>query len=334
MKRIGLLTGGGDCPGLNAAIRAVVRRAPAHDLNVLGFRHGWQGLAERDYTELTIDAVAGILPRGGTILATSRTNPYTNTDLKKSLFESVDALGLHGVVVIGGDGTLRAAARLVTEDLPLVGIPKTIDNDVAATDLSIGYDTAVSIACEALDRLHSTAESHDRVMVVEVMGHRAGWIAVASGIAAGADIIVVPEFPTRVSEVCGLIEQRRQRGRSFSIVVVAEGAALLDEQGQDLAQPNAGMGSVVARAIEERTGHETRVTVLGHVQRGGTPTAADRVLATRMGVLACDLVAQGHTGMLTALRGRAVEAVRLDDTATQLKPVDAELFQLSRVFFG
>src|SRR3954452_13133914 len=286
--RIGVLTGGGDCPGLNAAIRAIVRKAiDRYGHAIVGFRDGWRGPLENMHDELTIESTRGILPRGGTILRTSRTNPFTREDGPERIRENLAGLHLDGLIAIGGEDTLGVAARLNAEHgLPVVGVPKTIDNDLGATDMTFGFDTAIHVATEAIDRLHTTAESHNRVMVVEVMGRHAAWIALHSGLAGGADVILIPERPFDIEEVCRLIRRRHSRGRYFSIVVVAEGAlpkegtmatigpAATDEFGHARL---GGIGQQLEREIEARTGFESRTTVLGHTQRGGTPTAFDRV---------------------------------------------------------
>ena len=305
--RIGVLTGGGDCPGLNAVIRAIVRKGiDGYGHAIVGFRDGWRGPLENAYEELTIESTRGILPRGGTILRSSRTNPFKRDDGPRRIAENMRTLNLDGLIAIGGEDTLGAAARLHAEHgLPVLGVPKTIDNDLGGTDMTFGFDTAVQIATDAIDRLHTTAESHNRVMIVEVMGRHAGWIALHSGLAGGADVILIPERPFDIDEVVRLIRRRHSRGRYFSIVVVAEGATpaegtleivggAKDEFGHERL---GGIGQLLEREIEQRTGFETRATVLGHIQRGGTPTAFDRVLATRLGLAAIDAAherALGH----------------------------------------
>jgi ATP-dependent phosphofructokinase / diphosphate-dependent phosphofructokinase len=342
--RIGILTGGGDCPGLNAVIRAVTRRALDRDDQVVGVMHGWRGLIEGTTRPLAAADISGILPRGGTILRTSRTNPYKEEDgLKRAL---AGMAALNALVVIGGEDTLGVAARLHAEhDAPVVGVPKTIDNDLSGTDYTFGFDTALSIATEAIDRLHSTAESHDRVMVCEVMGRHAGWIALLSGMAGGADVVLIPEQPVTVERCCELIGRRHARGKDFSIVVVSEGWELRFDSGQGqmvaAADTDAfgharlgGIGAVLAAEIEQRTGFETRVTALGHVQRGGSPTAHDRVLATRFGLKAADLVFEGSFGMMAALRGNEIVAVPIADAVAQLKTVPPELYAQAETLFG
>ena len=344
--RIAVLTGGGDCPGLNAVIRAVVRRAQAHQFEVVGLRDGWKGLIEDRTFTLTRENTAGILHRGGTILGTSRVNPFTVEGGAEKVLANAARHGIQAVVAIGGEGTLSAAARLYEHGLQVVGIPKTIDNDLNGTDYTFGFDTAVSIATEAIDRLHSTAESHKRVIVVEVMGRHVGWIATHAGIAGGADVILVPEEPADLAAVAEQLKRRYAGGTSFSIVVVAEGTKIrataeepehvvtsgaLDEAGRVRL---GGVGQFVAQELERRTGFETRVSVLGHIQRGGTPTAHDRVLASRFGVHACDMVAKGEFGRMAALRGNEVTSVALADATRTLKRVPAEYFDVARVFFG
>src|SRR5438067_4628884 len=313
--RIGVLTGGGDCPGLNAVIRAVVRKGEGvYGHNLIGFRYGWRGVIECQTTDLTVGTTRGILHRGGTILGTSRTNPYRTDDGVRRVLDTVKRERFDSLVAIGGEDTLGVASSLTDEGVKIVGVPKTIDNDLSATDFTFGFDTAVQVATDAIDRLHTTAESHDRVMVCEVMGRHAGWIATYAGIAGGADIILVPEEPFDIAEVCAQIEHRHQRGSNFSIVVVAEGATPkegtmavrsgdVDEFGH---VQLGGISNEIQREIGERTGFETRVTILGHVQRGGTPTAYDRVLATRFGVAAVDAVQDGAFATMVALRGDAI----------------------------
>ena len=345
-ERIGILTGGGDCPGLNAVIRAVTRRSLDRGCEVIGIREGWRGLVEGRFVPLGPREISGILPRGGTILGTSRTNPYrTEGDLDRVL-ERFD--GFHALVAVGGEDTLGVAARLHEErGFPVVGVPKTIDNDLSATDYTFGFDTAVFIATEAIDRLHTTAESHNRVMVVEVMGRHTGWIAVLSGIAGGADVVLIPEQPVTVEDACDDLRRRHERGKDFSIVVVSEGYELTYASGERRSvsqEPRpgdqfghvrlGGVGEALAREIEERTGFETRVTVLGHVQRGGTPTPHDRILATRFGLKAADLVAAGEFGMMAALHGDEIVAVPLADAVAELKAVPPAWFDVAHAFFG
>jgi phosphofructokinase-like protein len=347
-KRVGVLTGGGDCPGLNAVIRAVTRRSLTRGYEVVGVRDGWRGLVEGRFTELGPREISGILPRGGTILGTTRTNPYTSDDGVDRVLSNFEAAGLTALVAIGGEDTLGVAARLHGEhEVRVVGVPKTIDNDLSGTDYTFGFDTAVWIATEAIDRLHTTAESHNRVMVVEVMGRHTGWIAVMSGIAGGADVILIPEQPITVEDACQELKRRHERGKDFSIVVVSEGYELTyasGEKRQVAEQASAsdqfghvrlgGVGDALAREIEERTGFETRVTVLGHVQRGGSPTPRDRVLATRYGLKAADLVEQENWGSMAALQGDAIVAVPLADAVAELKTVPPHWYEVAKAFFG
>jgi 6-phosphofructokinase 1 len=347
-KRIGILTGGGDCPGLNAVIRAVTRRSLDRGHEVLGVRAGWRGMVESTLAPLGRREISGILPRGGTIIGTSRTNPYKLEGGVDAVLATRERERLDAVVAIGGEDTLGVAARLYAEhEFPVVGVPKTIDNDLAATDYTFGFDTAVTIATEAIDRLHTTAESHNRVMVVEVMGRHTGWIAVMSGIAGGADVILIPEQPITVERACAELQRRHERGKDFSIVVVSEGYELTYESGHSrLVAEEAresdqfghvrlgGVGDALAADIEERTGYETRVTVLGHVQRGGTPTPRDRVLATRYGLKAADLVDEGAFGRMAALHGDAVVDVSLEEATRELKTVPREWYDVAQAFFG
>jgi len=349
--RIGILTGGGDCPGLNAVIRGIVRKGEGiYGHQFVGFRHGWRGVVENETVDLTVASTRGLIHRGGTILGTSRTNPYQSADGVSRLLDTLARQQIDALVTIGGEDTLGVAAKLSEPapqgaDVAVVGVPKTIDNDLSATDFTFGFHTAVQIATDAIDRLHTTAESHDRVMVVEVMGRYAGWIATYSGIAGGADIVLVPEEPFDIAEVCARIEHRHRRGSSFSIIVVAEGAAPREgtmESGGTSRSPVdqfghvqlGGIGNTVGEEIGRRTGFETRVTILGHVLRGGTPTAYDRVLATRFGIAAIDAIEDGDFATMVALRGQAIERVPIADAVRQLKTVDRELIDVASVFFG
>lgn len=340
---IGVLTGGGDCPGLNAAIRAIVRKGiDRHGHAIVGFRDGWRGALEGSYSELTIESTRGILHRGGTILGSSRTNPFKHEDGLDRIRRNMASLRLDGLIAIGGEDTLGAAAKLHELGVPLIGVPKTIDNDIGATDMTFGFDTAVNVATEAIDRLHTTAESHHRILVVEVMGRHAGWIALYAGLAGGADAILIPERPFDIDEVCDAVRRRHSRGRYFSIVVVAEGAALR-EGAVELADAETdefghvrlgGIGQRLAREIEGRTGIETRTTVLGHTQRGGTPTALDRVLATRLGVAAIDAATERRWGTMTALRSTRIELVPLEDAVRELRTVPVEEYDAAQALFG
>lgn len=341
MEKIGIMTGGGDCPGLNPVIRAVVKRAHLENWQVIGFRNGWRGVIDDDKIALDARAVSGILPRGGTILGTSRTNPYKKSGDVDKIKQTFSADDLTALIAVGGEDTLGVAAKLVGENLRLIGIPKTIDNDLSCTDYTFGFDTAVNVAMECIDRLHTTAESHNRVMVVEIMGRNAGWIALEAGLAGGADIILVPEFPIEIDEVCTLIKKRHARGKTFSIVAVAEGAKLtnqevvqdkkLDEFGHVML---GGIGNRLGRLIEEKTGYETRVTVLGHIQRGGSPTAFDRILGTRFGVKAVELIKQRKFGQMVSLQGNRVVSVPLSKAVGALKLVPTEMYETAKVFFG
>jgi 6-phosphofructokinase 1 len=346
-KRVALLTGGGDCPGLNAVIRAVTRRSLDRDYEAVGVREGWRGLVEGKFQELDDRAISGILPRGGTILGTTRTNPYKVEGGVERVLENFASARLDALVAIGGEDTLGVASRLFEEQgFPVVGVPKTIDNDLSATDYTFGFDTALTVATEAIDRLHTTAESHNRVMVVEVMGRHTGWIAVMSGMAGGADVILIPEHPITIEEACSDIQRRHARGKDFSIVVVSEGYEITYASGEKQQVTQAaptdqfghvrlgGVGDVLAAEIEERTGFETRVTVLGHVQRGGTPTPRDRILATRYGLKAADLVHEQSWGTMAALKGDDVVAVPLKDAVAELKTVPPEFYEAAKTFFG
>jgi len=341
--RIGLLTGGGDCPGLNAVIRAVVRKGiDAHSDELLGFKDGWRGVLEDSAEPLSIESTRGILPRGGTILGSSRTNPYKRDDGVTRVRQTFERRRLDGLIAIGGEDTLGVATRLHRDGLPVIGVPKTIDNDLGATDVTFGFDTALQVATEAIDRLHTTAESHNRILVVEVMGRNAGWIALHSGIAGGADVILIPEIPFDIDEVCRLIRRRHERGRYFSIVVAAEGATpkagtiALDAGGvDDFGHPRlGGIGQALEREIEQRTGYETRATVLGHIQRGGTPTAFDRVLATRLGLAAIDAAHDGAWGTMTALQATQIVLVALEDAVAEVRRVPVEEYERYGVLFG
>ncbi|HEY3726961.1 MAG TPA: 6-phosphofructokinase [Solirubrobacteraceae bacterium] len=341
--RIGLLTGGGDCPGLNAVIRAVVRKGiDAYGDELVGFRDGWRGVLDDVHEELTIESTRGILPRGGTILGSSRTNPLGREDGAGVVAETLRRHRLDGLIAIGGEDTLGAASRLADGGVEVIGVPKTIDNDLGATDVTFGFDTALQVATEAIDRLHTTAESHHRILVVEVMGRNAGWIALHSGLAGGADVILIPEIPFDIEEVCRLIDRRHHRGRYFSIVVVAEGAmpkegtmrvttGELDEFGHPRL---GGIGHQLEREIEQRTGFETRATVLGHVQRGGTPTAFDRVLATRLGLAAIDAAHDGRWGTMTALHANTIALVSLSEAVAEVRRVPPQEYQRYGVLFG
>ena len=341
---LGILTGGGDCPGLNAVIRAVVRRAQDERLPVLGIYSGWQGLVDGNVAPLTRHSVAGIQYRGGTILGTSRVNPLTDEETLRKIQDNWKRFGLSRLIVVGGNGTLSCAMRMWRDHgYPIVGVPKTIDNDIAGTDYTFGFDTAVSIATDAIDRLHTTAEALHRVMVVEVMGRHSGWIAAYAGIAGGADLVLVPEIPFRMSEICDMLSKRKQLGRPFSILVVAEDAKphpeedfLTAEQHEDVFHDGrlGGIGHLLANQIEQRTKLEARVSVLGYIQRGGTPTAYDRVLATRLGVFAVEMAARNEFGMMAAVQGPRMVSVALEEIADKYRPLDENIYETAKTFFG
>jgi 6-phosphofructokinase 1 len=340
---IGILTGGGDCPGLNAVIRAVVRRGEQLGYKVLGIKDGWRGMLTADAEPLTRDSISGILPRGGTILGTSRTNPLKKEEDKKTLLTNLKAMEIDYLIAVGGEDTLGVARQLVNENVKVVGVPKTIDNDVEGTDQTFGLDTAVSIVTEAIDRLHTTAESHHRVMVVEVMGRHAGWITMFSGLAGGADCILIPEESKTLEEVCQVIQRRHARGKKFSIIAASEGFQLkgqdalvtkdkpLDQFGHVLL---GGIGERLAKLIEKQTGFETRSVVLGHLQRGGSPTAFDRVLGMRYGVKAVDLIEEGKLGHMVCLKGNKITSIPLLEAMTKLKLVDQEWIRMAEIFTG
>ncbi len=340
--KVGILTGGGDCPGLNAVIRGIVRKGQKeYGDTLLGFHDGWRGVMASEYTELSIDSMRGTLPRGGTVLGTSRINPYMFPDGVDKVRATVEALELDAIVAIGGEGTLSCSAELFRVGIPVVGVPKTIDNDIGITERTFGFDTAVSIATEAIDRLHTTAESHNRIMVVEVMGRHVGHIATWAGLAGGATMTLIPEEPFDIEEVCAALRRRHEAGRYASIVVVAEGAK--PKEGTIEIAPDefdeyghirlGGIGNLVTREIEKRTGYETRVTILGHVQRGGSPTAFDRVLSTWFGVAAIDAVHDKAFGQMVALQANKVVRVPISDAVANLKFVNDEVWETAKQFF-
>ncbi len=342
--RIGILTGGGDCPGLNAVIRAVVRCSVADNNEVLGIKNGWQGLIEGEVEPLDRNSITGILPRGGTILGTSRFNPLKNESSLEKLHENWRRFGLDALVVVGGEGSLSAALEIVRRfNYPIVAVPKTIDNDLCGTDFTFGFDTAVGVVTDAVDRLHSTAESHHRVMVVEVMGRHSGWIAAYGGIAGGADVILVPEHPFRLSRVCRVLQNRLEQGRAFSIIVVAEDAHphpdenfLSNQLSNEIFQHErlGGIGNILGREIEKGTGIETRVTKLGYIQRGGSPSPFDRVLATRFGVKAYEMAMAHEWGRMASLQGTTVTSVPLEVAVSKARPLDEEIFRVAEMFLG
>ncbi len=345
--KVGILTGGGDCPGLNPVIRAAVRKGiEVYNYDMIGLYHGWAGLMNMNTGPLDLKSVSGILHRGGTILGTSRTNPAKVENGFEVAKENFKKINLDALIAIGGEDTLGVANKLHKMGVPVVGVPKTIDNDLFATDYTFGFDTSVNIIMDAIDRLHTTAESHDRVIIVEVMGRHAGWLAVYGGMAGGADVILIPEEPFDLNEVCQHIKKRHSRGKNFSIVVAAEGAQPKEGSsgGEFFTKDKSldafghvklgGIGDALAKAIEKNTSFETRAVVLGHVQRGGSPTAFDRVLGTRFGVGAIDLVKNKHFGKMVALQGNKIVAVPIEKAISKLKTVDKELYDIAKVFFG
>ena len=342
--KVGILSGGGDAPGINAVLRAIVRKAiQNYGYETFGIKDGWRGLVEGEFIPLDLKNISGLLPRGGSILGTSRTNPFKSEDGVKQILKNVSEQGVEAVIVIGGEDTLGVAYKLYEMGLPIVGVPKTIDNDLVGTDYTFGFQTAVAIACEALDRLHTTAESHHRVIILEVMGRYTGWIALEAGIAGGADVILIPEKPFEVEEVCECIRRRQKRGSTFSLVVAAEGAK--PKGGQEIVYSSGvdefgharlgGVGYYIGKEIEKRFENiDTRVVVLGHLQRGGSPNAFDRVLATRFGIGAIDLVHEGRFGQMVALQGNAIISVPLKDVVGKRKTVNLKLYEIAATFFG
>ena len=342
IKKIGILTGGGDCPGLNAVIRAVVYKASENNWEVLGIRYGWKGMLTADAIPLQKKDVEGILPMGGTILKTSRTNPYKVEGGAEKVIENAKKLGIDCLVAVGGEDTLGVANKLTKAGFHCVGVPKTIDNDLGATDYTFGYQTAVQIATDAMDRLHTTANSHDRVIVCEIMGRHAGWMAADSGTAASANWIYIPEQKGSVDDCCNMLKMRYARGERSAIIAVAEGAEFSDLDVNAAAQSTdafghvilGGVGETLAKEIEKRTGFETRHVVLGHTQRGGTPLAYDRILGTRLGVKAVEMIAAGQFAMMASLRGEHIEAVPIEEAVKTLKTVPAQYFEVARTFQG
>jgi 6-phosphofructokinase 1 len=341
--KVGILSGGGDAPGINAVIRAVVRKGFQYYRDeIVGIKDGWRGLLEGEFLPLDLKSASGILPRGGSILGTSRTNPFKQESGARKILENAKKTGIEAVVVIGGEDTLSVAYKMGEFGLKCIGVPKTIDNDLPGTDYTFGFNTAVAIATEALDRLHTTAEAHHRVMILEVMGRYTGWIALEAGLAGGADIILIPEKPFDIDEICDYIRRRQERGRNFSIIVVAEGAK--PKGGKEIVYSESidefghirlgGIGYYLGKEIEKCLGIETRVVVLGHLQRGGSPTAFDRILATRFGIAAIDLVHEEKFGYMVAIKGNKIVSVPLKDVAGKRKTVDLELYDIASVFFG
>jgi len=341
-KRIAVLTGGGDCPGLNPVLVGVVRKSLALDYEVIGIMKGWEGMIEKITMPLTRDQVSGILPRGGTILRTSRTNPYKDPENLEKVKQNFSDLGLDALIAVGGDDTLGVAHKLhELEGLPTVGVPKTIDNDLSGTDRTFGFDTATNIATEAIDRLHTTAESHNRVLVIELMGRHAGWITLYAGLAGGADVILIPEVPMSVDAVCRIIRERHARGRDFSIVAISEGANLGEGMVLQTGDKDAfghvrlgGIGERLSKEIEKHTGFETRCVVLGHLQRGGTPTAYDRYLGLRFGMTAVELIEAGNFGTMVSLRGNDFVPIPLKEAVSQTRTVSPDLYEKLKIFFG
>ena len=339
MKKIGILTGGADCPGLNSVIRSVVRKGIQLGFVVTGIKNGWSGLIDNDMRVLDVRSTSGILDRGGTILGTSRINPLKDPNAVKKIKENYKRSGIDALIAVGGEDTLRVAQELYKQDgIKVVGVPKSIDNALSGTDYAFGFDTAVNVATECIDRLHTTAESHHRIMVIEVMGRYTGWIALEAGIAGGADIILIPEIPVNIEEVCDLLKNRHKRGKTFSIIVISEGTEVkgysrpkghVDDFGN---ARFGGVGELVAKIIEEDTGYETRVSVLGHIQRGGTPTAFDRIIGTRFGIKAVELVQEGKFGKMVSLRDNKLHYVDIEEAVKKRKTVDMELFEMAKVF--
>lgn len=342
MQKIGMLTGGGDAPGINQVIRGAVNTALQNKYEVIGFLDGWRGLIEKEYIELNLNSVSGVFNKGGTILGTSRTNPYKKEGAVLKCKKNYKSLNLDALIAIGGEDTLGVATKLCKEGLNIVGVPKTIDNDLSATDYTFGFDTAINIATEAIDRLHTTAKSHHRILVVEIMGRHSGWIALYAGIAGGADVILIPEVPIDMDEVVRILKNIRKRGRKYSIVAVAEGATFNDKshviQGEKLDSFGhvrlGGIGEMLGSKIEELTGFETRVVVLGHLQRGGPPTAADRVLGCRFGVAAVSLIEKKRFARMVSLSGNKVIDVPLEKAVGKLKTVDMDVYNIAKIFSG
>lgn len=344
--KIGMLTGGGDCPGLNAVIRAIVKKSLTYGWECVGIENGWKGLMDIYTRPLDINSVSGILQKGGTILGTSRTNPYKTKGDDLKVIENAKKIGLDALIAIGGEDTLGVANKLAKTGFKVVGVPKTIDNDLNGTDYTFGFDTAVNIAMDAIDRIHTTAESHHRAMIIEVMGRHAGWIAMHAGIAGGADLILIPEKEIKVNEIIRVMEDRRKRGRTFSIIVVAEGAKISEsdqKEGLMILQDQkldafghvrlGGIASVLAEIIEKKTGVETRATILGHVQRGGSPTAYDRVLGSRFGVYSVEMVKDEKFGRMAALKGTEIIDIPIDEAVSSLKLVDDTFYNTAKTFF-
>jgi 6-phosphofructokinase 1 len=346
--KIGILTSGGDCPGLNAVIRAIVRKAALNNFTTVGIYNGWKGLFDEHYRELDTKSIAGIINRGGTILGTSRFNPFTQKHGKETLLHKVAKEEFDALIAIGGEGSMHIAQQAHEIGVNVIGVPKTIDNDISGTDLTFGFDTAVTVATEAIDRLHTTAESHHRIMILEVMGRHAGWIALYSGIAGGADIILIPEFKMSLDEVNDILMKRYSRGKLFSIIVVAEGAEYIAKEIEEMHSSKfgnvkyddfgrkrlGGIGNLLAEVIEEKSGFETRATILGYVQRGGVPTAFDRMLGTRLGIHAVEMVSEKKFGRMAALKGNKIVDIPIADAIQKLKTVSKEFYEAAKVFFN
>jgi len=344
--KIGMLTGGGDCPGLNAVIRAIVRKSIMYGWECVGVQNGWKGMMDINTKPLDINSVSGILQKGGTILGTSRTNPYNTEGGERTVIENSEKMGLDALVAIGGEDTLGVANKLAKAGFKVVGVPKTIDNDLYGTDYTFGFDTAVNTAMDAIDRIHTTAESHHRAMIIEVMGRHAGWIAMHAGIAGGADLILIPEKEIKIDEIIKVMNDRDARGRTFSIIVVAEGAKISasDKESAEFVLQDqkldsfghvrlGGIANTLAEIIENKTGVETRATILGHIQRGGSPTAYDRVLGSRFGVHAVEMIKEGKFGRMAALSGSEIIDIPIDDAVSKLKTVDDEFYNVAKTFF-
>jgi 6-phosphofructokinase 1 len=346
--KVGILTSGGDAPGLNAVIRAIVRKGLDYKFDIIGIYNGWKGIKEEDYRELGVKEISGIIHRGGTILGTSRYSPFEEEGGKEKLMENILKADFDSIISIGGEGSMHVAQLALEAGVNVIGVPKTIDNDIYGTDYSFGFDTAVNIATEAVDRLHTTAESHHRIMILEVMGRHAGWIALYSGIAGGADVVLIPEKKIKIEEVIDVIKLRYTRGKPFSIIVVAEGAQFdeedlktfksnpkdsekMDEHGRPRL---GGISKFLADEIEERSGFETRATILGHVQRGGVPSAFDRILGTRLGVYAMEMVKKKKFGRMAALRANDIIDIPIKEAISKLKTVDLDIYKVAKVFFN
>lgn len=341
--KIGVLTSGGDCPGLNAVIRAIARKADQFGYETIGIMNGWKGIFDESYKTLSLANVAGIINRGGTILGTSRFSPFEQKDGKDTLLHKISREGFDAIISIGGEGSMHIAQLAFEAGINVIGVPKTIDNDISGTDYTFGFDTAVGIATEAIDRLHTTAESHHRIMVLEVMGRHAGWIALYSGIAGGADVVIIPEIKTKISEVVDVLKSRYKRGKLFSIVVVAEGAQFLEKEMKprkgtkkfdDFGRERlGGISYYLAEEIEKKTGFETRATILGYIQRGGMPSAFDRILGTRFGIYAVEMVKAGKYGRMAALQSNEITDIPIKEAIGKLKTVDPEQYKVAQVFF-